>query len=1171
MEQVKSPQSGPVEESLSQILAEARTAAEAGQIERAISLLDEQVIENVDKVIDADPSRTDLMFLMANTFHAARELDKAEGYYRRILDHEPNPLAYINLGHICHFSGRLSEAIRYRREALELCPDEASLYHDLGCSLIFVGRKEEGIEMLRKAVRLAPDDPDIHSTLLFRLHHMPQLDPPTLYREHKKWADVHAPMSLAAKSHANIPDPERRLRVGYMSPDFRTHPVAYNFEAFLSGRDRDAVEAYGYGNVACPDAMTDKLASLFDHYRNIRGMDDRAVADMIERDRIDILVPIGGHVPDNRLLVTAYKPAPIVVDYGGINTSGMEQIDYRLTDCILDRPETQEFYVEELVYLPGGLICYSPPNFAPPVGPLPALAGGHVTFGVFNNGSKINHRMMSLWAQILKANDNSRLLLKSRAGDDQAVRDSYYDQFEKLGIPAERVDICGQRPSVEYFELFNRIDIALDTYPYNGCMTTLEGLWMGVPAISLVGENYVSRWGLSMLTRIGLESLVASTDEEYIAKASSLAQDLEALVEMRFSMRRRMSASTLCNARAFAQSVEGAFREMWRKWCRNRGVEIPQQACRSGSGRTQAESSDGLRFTTGKDGKPRINLSAADMPQFLVDVNAAVEAGQIDQAAKLLNDRNIDTIKRMVESNTCKTDVLFMLALMYFCVKDFHNSEIWFKEVLKRRPHALVYHELGRICMFTGRMSEAMHYREKAMQADPENAGICGGYATDLIRMGKKQEGVELLKRAVELAPADPLMHSQLLWNLSFLPEVNPQMLLDEHKRWAQIHAPVSLARTSRGNTPDPERRIKVGYISPDFRKHSVAYNFEAFLDGSDRQAVESYGYGNIGLPDEVTERLKGKFDHYRHIRGLSDETVADMIAGDAIDILVEIGGHTVDNRLGVLAYKPAPIQVDYGGISSMGMPQIDYRLTDSVLDSEQTQKFYAEESVYLPGGQICYKPPEFAPPVGPLPAAQNGYVTFASFNNSCKINDQIVALWAEILRATENSRLLMKFRGGYDQNMKDLYCSRFEQLGIDRDRVGTCGWKSSAEHLKLYGHVDIALDTYPYTGTMTSLEAMWMGVPVISLYGDSDSYFLSRVGLSILGRIGLEFFACPTPAEYVKKAAALSQNLEALAKIRASMRLRMANSTLCDAKAYAASVEAAYRKMWRKWCEDRD
>ncbi len=1162
MEQSTTSRSALTEESLLQILTEAKAAAEAGRTEQVTTMLDEQVIDNVDKVIDADPSRTDLMFLMANTFHATREFGKAEHYYRRVLDHEPSPLAYINLGHICHFAGRLSEAIRNREKALELCPDEASLYHDLGCSLIFVGRRKQGIEMLRRAVEIAPDDPSIHSALLFRLHHMPELDPSSLFEEHKRWAQIHASTNLAKKSHDNVPDPNRRLRVGYISPDFRMHPVAYNFEAFLSGRDHDAVEVYGYGNVACPDSMTERLAGQFDHYRNIRGVDDREVASMIERDKIDILVPVAGHTPDHRLLAAAYKPAPIAVDYGGINTSGMEQIDYRLTDRILDRPESQEFYAEKLVYLPGGLICYSPPDHAPPVGPLPALANGYVTFGVFNNGSKINPEMMSLWAQILKANGKAQLLLKSRAGDDKGLQDSYYDQFEQLGISPDRIEIHGQKPSVEYLQLFNQVDIALDTYPYNGCMTTLEGLWMGVPLVSLLGENYVSRGGLSMLTRIGLEHLVACSAEEYVAKACELAQDLESLVDIRFSIRQRMAASTLCDAKVFAHSVETAYRQMWHKWCQDQSVDIPKEV---------SSTEDELQFTVGKDGTPRINLSADNMPQFLVEANAAVKAGRIDEAVKLLGNQNIATIRQMIANGTCRTDVMFMLALMFFAVKDFHNSEIWFKEVLKRQPHALVYHELGRICMFTGRMSEAMQYREKAMEGDPENASICSGYATDLMRIGDKQKGIELFRKAVEIAPADPLIHSQLLWNLSFLPDVNPLMLLDEHKKWAQIHAPASLARTCHGNSPDPDRKLKVGYISPDFRKHSVAYNFEAFLDGSNREAVESYGYGNIGLPDEVTERLKQKFDHYRHIRGLSDEVVAEMIADDQIDIMVEIGGHTVDNRLGVLAHRPAPIQVDYGGLSSMGMPQIDYRLTDSIMDSEESQKFYTEESVYLPGGQNCYKPPEFAPPVGPLPAAQNGYITFASFNNSCKINDHIMALWAQILKANENSRLLMKFRGGYDQRIKDYYCGRFEQLGIGRDRVGTCGWKSSVEHLQLYSHVDIALDTYPYTGGMTSLEAMWMGVPVISLYGDHNSYFLSRVGLSMLSRIDLEFFACPTPAEYIAKATALSQNPEALAKIRASMRVRMANSTLCDAKAYAASVEAAYRKMWHKWCRNRN
>ncbi len=286
---------------------------------------------------------------------------------------------------------------------------------------------------------------------------------------------------------------------------------------------------------------------------------------------------------------------------------------------------------------------------------------------------------------------------------------------------------------------------------------------------------------------------------------------------------------------------------------------------------------DELRFTVGADGTARINLSIDDMPIFLVEANLAVQAGRLDDAAKFLDETNVENIRRTMQEGTCRTDVIFMLALMYFCVKDFHNSEIWFKEVLKRQPHALVYHELGRICMFTGRMSEAMEYRRKAIEADPNNAKICYNYATDLIRMGRAKDGIELLRKAVQAAPDDPLTYSKYLWSLSFLPQVNPEMLFDEHRKWAELHAPAYLAKKSHRNAPDPHRRLRVGYISPDFRKHSVAYNFEAFLDGRNRESFEVYGYGNIGLPDDVTERLKGKFDHYRHIRGLEDEAVANL------------------------------------------------------------------------------------------------------------------------------------------------------------------------------------------------------------------------------------------------------------------------------------------------------
>ena len=576
---VPTPMLTYTEDELLRLLIEARAAAEAGHPEQARALVDDRLIGSVDAILESDPSRTDLMFLMANIFHATGELGKSELYYRKVLDHEPNPMAYINLGHICHFSGRLSEAIEYRRKLLDLCPDEASVYHDLGCSLIFAGRKEEGIELLRKAVEMAPDDPGIHSTYLFRLHHMPELDAQMLYKEHRRWAQTHTPVRPAKTPHTNTPEPDRKIRVGYISPDFRTHPVAFFFEPFLKEHDRTKVEVYGYSNTSRPDQVTERLEQNFDCCRNIYKLSDKDVVNLIEQDRIDILVDLAGHTPGNRLTIMAHKPAPIAVTYLGYpDTTGMEQVDYRLTDELADPPASQSVYTEKLVYLPNGFLCYGPPDFAPSIGPLPALRNGYITFGSFSNNSKFNHDTISLWAQVLRSNNVARLLIKSRAGDDRDMRDGFYRQFANLGISRERIEIHGQKPAVEYMQLYNSVDIAFDTYPYNGTTTTCDALWMGVPVISMIGRHHACRVGLSILTRVGLEFFAASTPNEFVARATALAQNLEALVDIRYSMRRRMTESTLCNPKSFADSMENAYRDMWRQWCRSSEATVRKQA-----------------------------------------------------------------------------------------------------------------------------------------------------------------------------------------------------------------------------------------------------------------------------------------------------------------------------------------------------------------------------------------------------------------------------------------------------------------------------------------------------------------------------------------------------------------------------------------------------------------
>ena len=557
-----------------------------------------------------------------------------------------------------------------------------------------------------------------------------------------------------------------------------------------------------------------------------------------------------------------------------------------------------------------------------------------------------------------------------------------------------------------------------------------------------------------------------------------------------------------------------------------------------------------------------------DLPQFLARANAAADAGRIEEATRLLNDDAVELVREMVENDPSRVFVMYALATAFRKTGQMRRAEDWYKKILKGGQDNSAYNELGIICRAQGRLSEAIQYRRKALQAYPDDAGICNNLARDLIQAGEIKEGFDLLRKSVEKAPEHADIRSNLLNHLHHLPDLDPQALFDEHEQWGRIHAPPSLAGASHDNAADPDRRLRVGYISPDFRTHSVAYFFEPLLDGRDRQNVEVYGYGNVAFPDRMTERLKRKFDYYRNVRGLRDEAVARIIEQDRIDILVELAGHSDGNRLLVLARKPSPIQVTYLGYpDTTGIQAVDYRLTDDLADSPQSQQFHTEELVFLPDGFLCYSPADFAPPVASLPAIRKGYITFGSFNNSCKINPLIITLWAQILKANTGSRLLLKFRAGDDRQIRDNYFRRFERLGIPRDRLDICGFKSAVEHLQLYGEVDIALDTYPYNGTTTTCDALWMGVPVISLVGKCH---VSRVGLSILTRVGLELFAASTHQEYIARAASLAAKPHALAKIRASMRQRMLAGKLCDADGFARSVEAAYRKMWHRWCKPR-
>jgi predicted O-linked N-acetylglucosamine transferase (SPINDLY family) len=422
--------------------------------------------------------------------------------------------------------------------------------------------------LYREALAVHAEAGDLGSNLLFTLNSVPDLDAEAVTAEHLAWAARHAdPLAAAQADFDNAADPERAVRIGYVSADFRRHAVACFMEPVLRHHRHERFEVYGYSNWAKPDEVTQRLRGLCDHWRDIAGVDDARAAQMVREDRIDILVDLSGHTGGNRLLLFARKPAPIQATYMGyLGGTGMAAMDLRITDAQIDPVGVAEpLYRERLLRLPHGTVCYQPPQDAPQVGALPALERGRVTFGSFNSFPKLSDAAKRAWARLLARLPGARLRVVGVPAGEACER--MLKLFESEGVFADRIDVLGRLPYQAYLEQYLQTDIALDPYPYNGGTTTLESLWMGVPVITRAGRAGFSRCAASHLASVGLDDLVAGTWEEYIDIALRLAGDLPRLAGLRAGMRERMRASPLLDAAAFTRDLEALYRGAWREWC----------------------------------------------------------------------------------------------------------------------------------------------------------------------------------------------------------------------------------------------------------------------------------------------------------------------------------------------------------------------------------------------------------------------------------------------------------------------------------------------------------------------------------------------------------------------------------------------------------------------------
>jgi predicted O-linked N-acetylglucosamine transferase (SPINDLY family) len=475
--------------------------------------------------------------------------------------------AHHNLGLALREQGKLAEAVARSEQALRLKPDLAEAYDSLGFALREQGRLAEAIAAYRKAVQIKPGYTQAHSNLLYTLIFCPEYNAATLYEEHRRWNELHAaPLAKFLRPHCNDRSPDRRLRVAYISANFRDQAETFFTIPLFSAHDHRQFEIFVYSAVTCPDSLTARLRNHTDVWRDIVGLSDEEVAELVRADRIDILVDLTLHMgPRSFVLVFARRPAPVQVcwlAYQG--TTGLTTMDYRLTDPHIDPPGLDDrYYSETSIRLPETFWCYDPMTNEPAVNALPALERGHVTFGSLNSFRKVNAAVLKLWARMLGSVDRSCLLLAAAEGPQ---RQHALELLEKEGIAPERVIFVGSQSRARYLELYHHIDIGLDTFPYNGQTTTLDAFWMGVPVITLVGRTAVGRAGASLLRNLGLPELVAEAPEQFVHIAVDLARNLPRLSLLRATLRDRLKNSPLMDAPRFARNIEAAYRSMWDRW-----------------------------------------------------------------------------------------------------------------------------------------------------------------------------------------------------------------------------------------------------------------------------------------------------------------------------------------------------------------------------------------------------------------------------------------------------------------------------------------------------------------------------------------------------------------------------------------------------------------------------
>ncbi len=954
-----------------------------------------------------------------------------------------------------------------------------------------------------------------------------------IFAEHAKYNDLFK--KVKQFNHRARGDKEK-INIGYISPDFRYHVVVFFCYELLSryNKKRYNITCYSKG---LEDGVTAQLKSLVSDWRDISKMNPDEAAKIIYQDGVDILVDLSGHTDNNCLQILARKPAPIQVSgIGYFNTTGLKAVDYFLADKYCDPVgQNDDLFVEKLVRLPHSHLCYTARADVGECVAAPVNKNGFITFGSFNNFTKVTDATLLLWKSIVDSVENSKLVLKSKVFGSAYACQEIKKRFVKLGFDEDRVEF---RPaSMDYLAQYQDLDIALDTFPYPGGGTTCEALYMGVPVITLLGTRHGSRFGYSVLKNIGLDECIALSETEYVEKAIALANDREKLNELHQTLRQKLADSAVMNGSQYVLEVESCYEEMWEDL-----MYVNHKVSRS----------------TVLDAK-----KIAKINQLKIKLLHAWENSDNEQVLKLG--------KEVLKINPNDHEILYVLAEIYYNENDFDRAQKFAERTIAvKDDYVKAYYILG---MIYASQKDSKRYPRKVIATfdkmfhlnmaslEPEYQSrayaVLSGIYWEIEDIDKC---IEYQKKSLAIEPninRKSSYYSDYLFELNHSLSITKEEIFQEHIKYNELFNDIM---PHEHNDIKKKEKLRIGYISPDFCIHPVTYFSLQLLLEYNKEKFEVYCYSNTKKTDDVTERLKTLVTKWQDISRITCEEAAKLIYADKIDILVDLSGHTAYSVLPVLAYKSAPIQLSgIGYVNTTGLKTVDYFITDNYCDPEGlNDRYFTEKLLRLPNTHFCYTGKSEAPLCKKAPSDENGFVTFGSFNKFKKITDKTLSLWASILNRVPNSRLIIKAAAFANEYGAQLAKKKLLDAGFKEEQLELRS--NSFDYMEQYNDIDIALDTYPCAGGTTTFEALYMGVPVVTLAGVRH---VSRFGYSILKNLDFEEGIAYNEAEYVEKAVQLANDKAKINELHRTLRTRMLNSPLMNGRQYVSDIEDAYKKIW--------